>query len=319
MTSDRFVRPDRLRPGDRVAVVGTSSPIGEGDVDRISALAARLDLDPVVYPSVTARSDELDYLSGSDRLRADDLTAAWCDDGVAAVWASRGGYGAMRMLDLCDWAAMAAARPKVLLGYSDVTCIHEAVAQRLGLVTLHAPMPASVRVASSEETVAHLRSVLFDPESAGAMDPAAGICLTTLVGGLAEGWLTGGNLSVLASTIGSSLHLTDRQGALVFLEDLNEQPYRIDRNLTAMLRAGWFDGVTGVAVGGLTCCGPPEDPLDPLPAMRVITERLAPLGIPVAAGLPVGHDDVNHTLPLGVRARLDATNGSLRLLQPALA
>lgn len=302
-----------------MAVVGTSSPIGAGDVDRISALAARLELEPVVYPSVTTRDDDLPYLSGSDRLRADDLTSAWCDDGVAAVWASRGGYGALRMLDLCDWKAMAAARPKVLLGYSDVTCVHEAVAARLGLTTLHAPMPASARVASSAQTVDHLRSVLFDPESEAARNPAGDTALTTLVGGSTEGWLTGGNLSVLASTIGSPTSLPDREGALVFLEEVNSQPYQVDRNLTTMLRAGWFDGVTGVVIGGLTACGTQEDPLDRSPAMRVFTERLAPLGVPVAPGLRVGHDEVNYTLPLGVRARLDATAGTLRLLQPALA
>ena len=318
MTAERFVRLGRLNPGDRVAVVGTSSPIGEGDVDRISALAGRLDLEPVVYPSVTAIHHDLPYLSGSDRLRADDLTAAWCDDSVVAVWASRGGYGAMRMLDLCDWAAMAGANPKLLLGYSDVTCVHEAVAARLGLATLHAPMPASDRVASSEPTVEHLRSVLFDPQSSAARNPAGATALTTLVDGSAEGWLTGGNLSVLASTVGSPTALPDREGALVFLEELNARPYEIDRNLTTLLRAGWFDGVVGVVLGGLTDRGTPPDPQDLAPALRVFTERLASLGVPVAAGLPVGHDEVNLTLPLGVLARLDATSGTLRLLQTAL-
>lgn len=299
-------------------MVGTSSPIGTGDVDRISAMAARLGLEAVVYPSATAEDDALPYLSGSDRLRARDLTSAWCDDSVAAVWASRGGYGAMRMLDLCDWAAMSAAVPKVLMGYSDVTCVHEAVAARLGLATLHAPMPASARVAASARTVEQLRSVLFDPESEAAMEPSGGSALTTLVPGSVEGWLTGGNLSVLAATIGSSTQLVDHAGALVFLEEVNAEPYEIDRNLTTMLRAGWFDGVGGVVLGGLTACGTPADRDDPSAALAVFTDRLGPLGIPVAAGLPVGHDDVNATLGLGIPARLDATEGTLRLLVPAL-
>ena len=104
----------------------------------------------------------------------------------------------------------------------------------------------------------------------------------------------------------------------MFLEEVNAEPYQIDRKLTMMLRAGWFEGVAGVVLGGLTSCGTPADPQDRSMALRVCTERLAPLGVPVAAGLPVGHDDVNHTLPLGVLARLDATTGTLRLLQPAL-
>jgi muramoyltetrapeptide carboxypeptidase len=319
VSGDRFLRPHRLRPGDRVAVVGTSSPIGAGDVDRISALAERLGLEAVVYPSATATDDALPYLSGPDQLRARDLTTAWCDDSVVAVWASRGGYGAMRMLDLCDWPAMAAAGPKVLLGYSDVTCVHEAVAARLGLASLHAPMPASVRVAASEQTVEHLRSVLFDPGCEAAMEPSAGTTLTALVPGSAEGWLTGGNLSLLAATIGSRTQLVDHEGALVFLEEVNAEPYQIDRNLTTMLRAGWLDGVTGVVLGGLTGCGPAADPHDRSAALRVFADRLAPLGVPVAAGLPVGHDEVNHTLGLGILARLDTTEGTLRLLEPPLA
>jgi muramoyltetrapeptide carboxypeptidase len=318
VTDDRFVRPARLLPGDRVAVVGTSSPIGDGDVDRIIALAGWLDLEPILYPSVTA-TGPLPYLSGSDRQRADDLTAAWCDDTVAAVWASRGGYGAVRMLDLCDWDAMARARPKLLLGYSDVSCLHEAVASKLGIASLHAPMAASSRVAANEQTRRHLRAVLFDPESDEARNPAGTSTLTTLVPGSAEGWLTGGNLSVLAATIGSRTHLSDHHGALVFLEDLNEVPHRIDRDLTRMLRSGWFEGVTGVVLGGLTNCGPADSPEDLTLTLEVFADRLAPLGVPIAAGLPVGHDEVNHTLALGIDARLDATNGTLRLLQPALA
>jgi muramoyltetrapeptide carboxypeptidase len=318
VTTDRFVRPGRLVRGDRVAVVGTSSPIGEGDVDRIDALARWLEVEPIRYPSVTA-TGSLPYLSGSDRQRADDLTTAWCDDTVAAVWASRGGYGAIRMLDLCDWEAMARVRPKLLLGYSDVSCVHEAVASKLGIASLHAPMPASARVEENEETRRHLRAVLFDPESDEAMNPAGDSMLTQRVPGVAEGWLTGGNISVLAATIGSPTHLAHHEGALVFLEDLNEPPNRIDRDLTTMLRSGWFDGVTGIVLGGLTACGPAEAPDDLTQTFEMFADRLGPLGVPIASGLPVGHDEVNRTLALGIHARLDATNGTLRLLRPALS
>jgi muramoyltetrapeptide carboxypeptidase len=223
------------------------------------------------------------------------------------------------MLDLCDWDAMTRVRPKLLLGYSDVSCIHEAVASQLGMASLYAPMPASSRVASNEQTRRHLRAVLFDPESDDAMNPAGDSTLTSLVPGSADGWLTGGNLSVLAATIGSRTQLGDHEGALVFLEDLNAQPYEIDRNLTTMLRSGWFDGVAGIVLGGLTDCGPPEAPDDLTQTLEVFADRLGPLGVPIASGLPVGHDAVNRTLALGVDARLDSTNGTLRLLQPALA
>lgn len=317
MTSPTFTRPSRLRTGDEVAVIATSSPLEVGD-DLIAAeLARSLGLVPTMFPSVAATGPR-SFLAGSDELRAGDFEAAWCDDRFAAVWSARGGYGAARMLDLIDWERCAAARPKVLLGYSDVTCVHQAVATRLGLASLHAPMLGSTRVRDSPAIVAHVRSVLFEPDSAEAMDLVGPASTATVVGGRAAGWVTGGNLSLLASTLGSSTALGSRDGAIAFLEDVTEEPYRIDGYLTSLSRAGWFDGVVGIALGDFTECGPKEDKANPAQTLEVCAERLARLGVPILAGVPIGHGASNRTLGLGVPAELDADAGTFRLTEPAL-
>ncbi len=158
-------RPPRLAPGARVAVVAPSGPVPE---DR---LAAGLDvlrgwgLDLVTAPHVLDRRGALDYLAGADTDRAADLQNAWCDPAVDAVICARGGYGAQRMVDALDWEAMRAAGPKVLVGFSDITALHEAFAVRLGLVTLHGPMAAGIDFVKSARAQEHLRATLFDPES----------------------------------------------------------------------------------------------------------------------------------------------------------
>jgi muramoyltetrapeptide carboxypeptidase len=317
MSTATFDRAARLHPGDEIAVIATSSPLEPGDDLIADGLARSLGLVPTMFASVGA-SGPAAFLAGPDEVRAGDFEAAWCDDRFAAVWSARGGYGAARMLDLIDWERCRTARPKVLLGYSDVTCVHEAVATKLGLASLHAPMLGSSRVRDSAPIVDHLRSVLFSPDSDDAMDLVGPADTTTLAAGRAAGWVTGGNLSLLASTIGSRTALPSRAGAIAFLEDVTEEPYRIDGYLTSLVRSGWFHGVVGIALGDFTECGPKEDKADPAQALDVCVERLGALGVPILAGIPSGHGDSNRTLGLGVRAELDADAGTFRLTEPAL-
>jgi len=317
VTAPTFRQARRLRPGDEVAVVATSSPLEEGDSDLAEEFVRSLGLVPTLFPSVF-ESGPAAFLAGADALRARDLEQAYADDRFAAVWSARGGYGAARMLDLVDWPRLRTATPKAVLGYSDVTAVHEAFASKLGLATLHAPMPASKRLRTDPIGVAHLRATLFDPDGDAATDLVGGAPTAAVVGGRARGWLTGGNVSQLAAAIGTATALPDHTGALVFLEDVTEEPYRIDGYLTAMLRSGWFDGVVGVVLGDFTDCGTAEDRSATEPVATVLAERLSGLGVPVVGGLRVGHGDVNRTLPLGVRADLDADAGVLRLRQPGL-
>ncbi|MBO4274263.1 LD-carboxypeptidase [Microbispora triticiradicis] len=267
--------PRRLRPGDTVALVAPAGPVDPVRLERGGAVLEELGLRVVHGASVLAREG---YLAGSDAARAADLQEAWCDPEVAAVICARGGYGTTRLLGLLDWDAMAAAGPKILLGSSDITALHRAFADRLGLATLFGPMPACATISDpggpEPVTFAHLRQALFD---GGTPAPITGD--RVVVPGRAEGRLTGGNLALLAALCGTPYAMRG-EGRIVLLEDVTEEPYRIDRMVTQLLQAGCLDGAAGIVLGSWVDCG------DPLP---VLAERLAPLGVPVLAGLPVGH------------------------------
>ncbi|MFJ8647456.1 LD-carboxypeptidase [Streptomyces sp. NPDC093546] len=299
-------RPRRLRPGDRVAIVAPSGPVAEERLRAGLDILRGWGLDPVVAPHVLDR--HLGYLAGDDAARARDLTRAWCDPSVAAVICARGGYGAQRMVDLVDWAAMRAGGPKVFVGYSDVTALHEAFAAR-GLATLHGPMAAAVTFLEDARTQESLRATLFDPDSVRTLglDTAR-----PLVPGRARGVTLGGCLTLLTAELGTPGARPSARGGLLLLEDTGEEPYRLDRALTQLLRAGWLDGVSGVALGSWQDCGP-------YAAVRAtLRDRLAGLGVPVVEELGFGHGPTNLTVPLGVPAVLDAEAGTLTLEVPAL-
>lgn len=305
-----LTRPARLRPGARVAVVAPSGPIPE---DR---LAAGLDilrgwgLDPVVAPHVLDTHGELGYLAGADEDRARDLQEAWCDPAVSAVLCARGGYGAQRMVDLIDWASIRAAGPKAFVGYSDVTALHEAFAVRTGLATLHGPMVAAATFLKDPRTQESLRATLFEPESVRTLglDTAR-----PLAPGRAHGVTLGGCVSLLAADLGTPHARPSARGGLLLLEDVGEEPYRLDRILTQLLRSGWLDGVAGIALGSWAECGPYEE------VRAVLADRLGGLGVPVVEELGFGHSDTALTFPLGVPAVLDAESATLTLDVPALS
>ncbi|MFC4062062.1 LD-carboxypeptidase [Planomonospora corallina] len=291
----RAVVPPVLRPGDTVAVVAPSGPVDAALLARGAAVLEGLGLEVVTGAHVLDRDR---HLAGSDAARAADLQEAWCDPAVAAVLCARGGYGATRILDLLDWGAMRAAGPKTLVGSSDVTALHRALESRLGVVSWFGPMAACAVLADpggpEPRTLAHLSAALF-----GEAPPVAGD--RVIVPGAAAGPITGGNLSLLAALCGTPYRLR-AEGALVLLEDVGEAPYRIDRMLTQLLAAGALDGAAGFALGSWTGCG------DPYP---VLEERLAPLGVPVIAGLPVGHGTPQFSVPMGGLGAIDAESCSL--------
>ncbi|MEU8988058.1 LD-carboxypeptidase [Streptomyces sp. NPDC048558] len=303
-----LIRPSRLAPGARVAVVAPSGPVPE------ERLRAGLDvlrgwgLDPVVAPHVLDRHGELAYLAGADADRVADLQTAWCDPAVDAVLCARGGYGAQRLVDLLDWEAMRAAGPKVFVGFSDVTALHEAFADRLGLVTLHGPMAAGVDFIKNARAQEHLRATLFEPESVRTIASTG----SALIPGRARGVTLGGCLCLLAAEVGTPYARTSARGGLLCLEDVGEETYRLDRYLTQLLRAGLFEGVRGVLLGSWQECEPYE-------RVRVLLlDRLGGLGVPVVEEFGFGHGEGALTIPLGVSAELDADAGTLTLDEPAL-
>ncbi|MFG2096220.1 LD-carboxypeptidase [Streptomyces sp. NPDC048612] len=310
MTGAGLVRPPRLRPGDRVAVVAPSGPLVAERLDRGLDVLRGWDLDPVVAPHARGTHRTLGHLAATDEERARDLQEAWCDPSVRAVFAARGGYGAQRMVDLLDWDALRAAAPKPLVGFSDVTVLHEAFAVRAGVATLHGPAVAGEVFLKDDATRDHLRRTLFAPETVRTLaSPSA----RPLVPGRARGVTFGGCLALLAAELGTPWARRGAAGGLLLLEDVGEPPYRIDRALTQLLRAGWLDGVAGIVLGSWARCGPYER------VREVLVDRLAGLGVPVAEEFGFGHGESALTVPLGVAAELDATAGTLTFEAPATA
>jgi muramoyltetrapeptide carboxypeptidase len=301
-------RPARLRPGSTVAIVAPSGPPPPELVDSSVAVLADWGLTVRVGEHVLDRHPDLPYLAGTDAHRAADLERAWCDPGVDAVMCARGGYGTMRMADLLDWTAMARARPDgppVFTGSSDITALHTAIGERLGAVTLFSPITAGESFDQTAQK--YLRATLFEPES---MLSITGPAVATMNHGSATGMLVGGNLSLLSSCAGVAEPAPD--GSIVLLEDVNEEPYQIDRMLTQLLRSGWFTGVAGIALGSWTGCGEPSD------VYAVVADLLGGLGIPTVWELGFGHVPAQLTIPLGAEATLDADAGTLTLAEPAL-
>jgi muramoyltetrapeptide carboxypeptidase len=301
------VRPSRLRPGDRVAIVAPSGAVDPVRLESGCARLRKLGLDVVLGDHVLDRAPLSGsagapagryLLAGLDADRAADLRRAWCDPAVRAVLCARGGYGATRVLDHLDWDLLAGAGPKILHGSSDITALHVAFGARLGVTTSFGPMVAGLVAEGEHRSMTHLEAGLL-----GGDAPVSGT--HAIAGGRVRGALAGGNLSLLTAMLGTPHAAGPPDGGIVLLEDVAEEPYRIDRMLTQLTQAGWFARAGGVALGAWTGCG------DPAELGELFSARLAPLGIPVLAGLPVGHGPEQLTVELGEVVEIDADAGTL--------
>jgi muramoyltetrapeptide carboxypeptidase len=320
MRSKAPIRPPRLARGSLVALVAPAGPLLErDDLIRAEALCRALGYEPRLGPNTAQRYG---YFAGTDEQRLADLNSALRDPEVDAIWCIRGGYGVTRILDQVDFEALA-RRPRPLIGYSDITALLNAALHHAGVVTFHAPM---ARVAMPPFSRWHFERVLASDEPAGRLGrlPVPPDVLlprenriTTLQGGIAEGPLVGGNLSLVQCLVGTA-HLPDLEGAVLFLEDVGEDLYRVDRMLAHLRMVGALGRLRGVAVGRFTELKRAMSD-GALGFDEVIATYFVPLGIPVASGFPIGHIDEQWTLPLGVRARLDADAGELELLEPAVS
>jgi muramoyltetrapeptide carboxypeptidase len=302
-------RPPRLRRGDRVALLTPSSPSNLDRFDEGVDILRFCGLDPVEYPSARARGSAHGFLAGTDEERAKDLRAALLDDSVAGVLSVCGGYGSQRMLEVLDWSGLDAVAPKVVVGYSDVTALLEALASRLGWSSLMGPMLSGGDFRESY-SFASLWSCLSDPDGYGPLTfPAA----RTMVAGAADGITAGGCLSLLAGSIGTATTWMPPSG-IVLVEDENEDAARIDTMLTHLRRAGYFDRAVAVVGGAFSNAG--DSTADEVHA--VLQDRLGGLGVPVITGADLGHAGRMQTWPIGVRARLDADARTLTFLEPPL-
>ena len=256
-----------------------------------------------VYPGVWQRDG---YLAGSDAERLRDLHDAFADDSVDAIFCLRGGYGCPRLLDGIDFELLR-GHPKPFVGYSDITALHLAITRYAGFVTFHGPMLNADllgnKQAPTESSLLHMLSGQQPP----TLEHPLAYPLTTLASGCASGRLLGGNLSMICAVMGTAFEL-DGEGIILFIEDVNEPLYRVDRLLTHMRLAGKLDRLRGVLVGDVA--GVERTALE-----RLLTQELGGLGIPVLAGWRSGHCDPNLTLPMGAQVRLDADQQLLVLEQ----
>ena len=297
-------RPPALRSGSRVGLVAPAGPVTEERIESALSMCAQLGLEPVLGEAVRRRRG---FLAGSDAERLADLNGMLGDPAIDAVWALRGGYGTMRLLR----GLLPPSRPRAYIGFSDNTAVHVRLLQA-GLVSFHGPHAGGELPPLAEGC---LRRVLFSAAPAGRLPlPATAPPPLTLVAGQAEGELVGGNLALLAALCGTPWQPSAR-GRLLFIEDVGEAGYRVDRLLRQLQLAGVLDGVAGLAGGRFTECGTAEDTVEVAATLR---EFAAELGVPAVLGFPIGHEPDNWTLPLGVRAWLDADAGSLSLLEPAV-
>lgn len=311
-------RPARLRPGDTVGVVDPASATWDPvDVDivveSLAALGLRARLGAHLF-------DRRGYLAGRDEDRAADVMAMFTDPAVKAVHALRGGWGCARLLPHLDFDVIA-HHPKILLGYSDLTALLLPVHAKAGFVTFHGMNGASEwnrfnvdwfrRVLMEGEAV-----TMRNPQDAGDMLVPVENRIRTITPGRARGRLLGGNLTVLSSLVGTGM-LPDFRDAILFLEDVQEAPYRIDRMLTQLALAGILRHVRAVIWGRCTRCTPGEG-FGSLTIGDLLRDHIAPLGVPAWEGAQIGHISRQFIMPLGVEAEVDAGTGTIRLLTPAV-
>jgi muramoyltetrapeptide carboxypeptidase len=310
----KLLRPKALRAGDTVGLITPSSYVSDPDRLALAERTARyFGLAPKFGKNVRQRDG---YLGGTVEDRVEDLHAMFRDPEVKAVFAIRGGYGASQLLDRIDYDLIR-ANPKIFLGYSDITALHLAIQKRSGLVTFHGPVILS-RFPAFTQT--YFRKALFETEPMGRLtnppdsDPLRPEhALRTVRPGNARGVLSGGNLTLISTTMGTPYEI-ETAGRILFLEDVDEEPYRIDRMLTQLRLAGKLDAAAGVIFGECQDCRPRDfkPSFDStLTTGEVVDDILGRLRTPVLSGLTIGHTEDQLTLPLGVMAQLDAGRGEL--------
>jgi len=311
------IKPKRLAPGDTVGLVLPATAAAEADEIQF----AKEQMEAIGFKVVIGKHafDKWGYFAGRDRDRADDINHMFADDSVSAVVCYTGGWGSPRVLPYLDYELIA-RKPKVLIGYSDITALLNAVHKRTGLITIHGPVGAST---FEPFTFDNFRRVVMSNEPAGLLaapskKPNELIDRTNrvlkLTSGKASGRLIGGNLTMIATLMGTPFQ-PDTAGAIVFLEDVHEEPYRIDRMLTTLALGGMFDHVAGIVFGRCSDCGVkgPSFSLE-----EILRDRFGSLSVPAISGLSFGHIEQKLVLPIGALATLDADAGTLRIDESAV-
>ncbi|MDR1570122.1 MAG: LD-carboxypeptidase [Oscillospiraceae bacterium] len=309
-----MIKPPLLKRGDTIGLLGPASPLS--DAGKLEPCVRRLE--ELGYRVVTGASATraYGYLAGDDATRAGDLNRMFADPNIDAIAAIRGGYGAMRLLDRLDYAA-ARANPKILIGFSDITALHIAYGKCSDLITFHSPMPVGFFADGEQNPLSQnaFDRALKRAEPMGGVP--SGYPLETIAPGAAEGELIGGNLSLICALLGTPYE-PDTAGKILFIEEVGERVYSIDRMLTQLRLAGKLSECAGIVLGDFANCSGSMRGHD-LPLRQVFEDILAPCGKPILYGFSIGHCTPNVTLPLGARARLDADARTLTILEAAVS
>lgn len=306
-------KPPALRPGQTIGLVAPSFALARPEA--LDEAIASLEGQGYRVKEGEGCRARHGYFAGPDALRVADLNRMFRDDTVDAILCARGGYGATRLLDALDYDVIR-ANPKVFSGFSDITALHSAMQTQPGLVTFHGLMAGDMAADGNDPfSLASFWRAIGSAEPVGLLENPPEYPRQTIVPGRAQGPLVGGNLSLVAACLGTP-YAYDFDGCILFLEDVGEHTYAVDRMLTQLARAGVLNRLAGIVLGEFTQCEPnkPED----LTLPQVFGELLGGLGIPVLAGVRCGHVTPKLTLPLGVTCALDAEAGTLEILEGAV-
>jgi muramoyltetrapeptide carboxypeptidase len=314
-TPPSLVKPPRLKPGDKVGLITPGSFIPDRTLEKAIANIRNLGFEVVLGKHIRAKRG---YIAGTDQQRLDDLHTAFANPDIRAVWCARGGYGCTRLLPDIEYELIA-KNPKALIGYSDITALHLAIHQQTGLVTFHGPVAGSD---FTPYTASHVKAVLMDGAAPHVIQMLSDhgdvknpdlYKSQVLRPGRVKGPLSGGNLSLLAAMAGTGFGL-NATGKLIFMEDIDEKPYRVDRMLTQLRQSANLDQAAAFALGVFAGCVPePGD--ESLTLAETVADRLSDLGRPAVYGLTFGHIANQCTLPMGIQAELDTDRFTLTLLE----
>ena len=308
------VVPAKLQPGDTMGIIAPAGVVDRTKLDRALERIRALGYRTKYYRDIYAQRG---YLAGSDSERVAELHEAFADPECRAIFAARGGYGCIRIVDQIDFD-LVRANPKIFIGFSDITVLHAAFWRATGLVTFHGPHPSDSygRPEGPTDLTAEWLWKTLTKTDRTLPCQIRHHELRTYRPGSAEGRLVGGNLALVCSLLGSR-HSIDFEDNILFFEDTDEPPYRIDRFLAQLRLSGVFDQVAGIVLGQFTRCVA-DDADSSLTLDEVLDDHLSSLKCPILVGFPAGHGNDNVTVPLGVRVRLNADEPSLALLEPAI-
>lgn len=304
-----IIKPPRLRVGDIVGLVAPAGIVESKDVEKASKALVDFGLQIKLGKSILNKHG---YLAGQDSERANDINIMFADKSVKAIIAMRGGWGCNRLLPLLNYSKIR-TNPKIILGYSDITSLLLAIDARSRIVTFHGPVATSTW---DEFTVAYFKQVLFASDRVTMQNPNTELGrVEVITPGTAKGKLVGGNLSVLCAMLGSP-YLPGWNRRILFIEEIGEDVYRIDRMLTQLKNAGVLNQIAGFIFGQCTNCQPGDPPTFSL--MQLLQHHIRPLGIPAWYGAMIGHIKNKFTIPLGVEVEIDANTGTIKMLEAAV-